>query len=209
MTDFARFLKSDGCNDRIIQLALREIDSTPLALALVDQDEEIREIVFRNMSKRAASFLKEDIRDRAEAAPEAIRAAQELWAGLLEKNRALDTEKGPFPTEALPPKIDLSSRESTIASFARLAEFVKHDGLLPLEEVREVIAHPLLRRGLLMLIEGWDPLLARSILEKYKQSYLRAMEIDYDLVIEGLDSLASRDNPLVTEERLRALVAGL
>lgn len=209
MRDFREFKDQNPRNDIIIQMALRDIDSEPFATALVDMDEDVREIFYRNMSKRACSFIKEDIRDRAEAAPEAIRAAQELLSQLLDRSLALYEEKGPTPPDPTPPPLDFGSREATIASLTALSEFARREGFLALEPVQASVESPLLRRGLIMMIEGWDPLLMRSILEKYKASWLRAMEIDYDLIIDGLESIASRDHSLVTEQKLRALVAGL
>jgi len=64
-----------------------------------------------------------------------------------------------------------------------------------------------MRKGLLMLIEGWDPLLQRTILERYKESYLRAMSLRMDLVIEGLDCIAAKDHYCLAEQKLRSLVA--
>ena len=44
-------------NDRIIQMGLREIDSSVLAEAMVILSEEERQIILRNMSERASAFL--------------------------------------------------------------------------------------------------------------------------------------------------------
>lgn len=48
-------------SDRDIQKILRETDSADLAKALKIASPEIQDKIFRNMSKRAASILKEDI----------------------------------------------------------------------------------------------------------------------------------------------------
>ena len=74
MLDFKAFMEKGNFLDIVIQMSLREIDAETLARALVDQDEAVREIVFRNMSERAVTFLKEDIRNLAEAEPESILA---------------------------------------------------------------------------------------------------------------------------------------
>jgi hypothetical protein len=209
--EFRTFMERDDLSDIVIQMALREIDAEPLARALADQDERVRELVFRNMSRRAVAFIQEDIRRLSDAAPESIRAAQELFAGLLEKSARAFAERGPAASARTPapPAVDLSSREAIITTFCALAEFARGDGILPLEGLEAGAGNPIFRRGLLMLIEGWDPLLIRSVLEKYKASLLRAHEIEYDLLIEGIDSLAAKDSSLVTEEKLRSLVAGL
>lgn len=48
-------------DDRSIQKVLREVDSQDLAKALKGVDAEVQEKIFRNMSKRAASLLREDM----------------------------------------------------------------------------------------------------------------------------------------------------
>ncbi|NLM26092.1 MAG: flagellar motor switch protein FliG [Firmicutes bacterium] len=48
-------------DDRSIQLVIREIDSKDLALALKTASGEVSERIYKNMSKRAADMLKEDI----------------------------------------------------------------------------------------------------------------------------------------------------
>jgi flagellar motor switch protein FliG len=48
-------------DDKSIQRVLREVDNAELAKALKPCDAEVQEKVFKNMSKRAGSMLKEDI----------------------------------------------------------------------------------------------------------------------------------------------------
>jgi len=48
-------------DDRAIQKVLREVDTTELAKALKAVDQEVQDKIFRNMSKRASSLLKEDM----------------------------------------------------------------------------------------------------------------------------------------------------
>ncbi|MDR1444748.1 MAG: flagellar motor switch protein FliG [Treponema sp.] len=48
-------------DDRAIQKVLREVDSQELSKALKSVDTEVQDKIFRNMSKRAAGMLKEDM----------------------------------------------------------------------------------------------------------------------------------------------------
>jgi len=48
-------------DDRSIQKVLREVDTQDLAKALKGVDTEVQEKIFRNMSKRAATLLREDM----------------------------------------------------------------------------------------------------------------------------------------------------
>jgi hypothetical protein len=55
---FDDFLKTD---DRSIQRFLREVDASTLAIALKDAKKEMKDVFIRNMSKRAAMMLEEDM----------------------------------------------------------------------------------------------------------------------------------------------------
>ncbi|MBI5106273.1 MAG: flagellar motor switch protein FliG [Solirubrobacterales bacterium] len=48
-------------SDRDIQLLLREVDQKDLALALRGVGEDVKDIIFRNMSSRGSEMLKEDL----------------------------------------------------------------------------------------------------------------------------------------------------
>ena len=48
-------------DDRAIQRVLREVDNQELAKALKSVEAEVQEKIFKNMSKRAASLLREDM----------------------------------------------------------------------------------------------------------------------------------------------------
>jgi flagellar motor switch protein FliG len=48
-------------DDRAIQKVLREVDTAELAKALKSVDSEVQDKIFRNMSKRASTLLKEDM----------------------------------------------------------------------------------------------------------------------------------------------------
>ncbi|MDR1411968.1 MAG: flagellar motor switch protein FliG [Spirochaetaceae bacterium] len=48
-------------DDKAIQKVMREVDSQELAKALKSVDTEVQDKIFRNMSKRAANMLKEDM----------------------------------------------------------------------------------------------------------------------------------------------------
>ncbi len=57
-TSFSILLKLD---DRAIQKWLRDVDEPDLAKALIGTDEEVQEKIFKNMSRRAAGMLREDM----------------------------------------------------------------------------------------------------------------------------------------------------
>jgi len=56
-------------SDRDIQMIVREVDSSEWALALKTASEEVQERIFKNMSKRAAEMLKEEMEYPRSGAP--------------------------------------------------------------------------------------------------------------------------------------------
>ncbi len=63
-------------DDRGIQTLLREISSEQLLLALRGADEALKEKIFKNMSKRAAEMLRDDLEAAAPARLSDVEAAQ-------------------------------------------------------------------------------------------------------------------------------------
>ena len=70
-----------------IQRILREVDTRDLALALKISSEEVAEVIFRNMSKRAAQTLREDIEFMGPVRLVEAENAQKRIVGII---RALD-----------------------------------------------------------------------------------------------------------------------
>lgn len=63
-------------DDRGIQALLREVSSDVLVLALKGSDDGIREKIFRNMSKRAAELLRDDLEARGPVRVSEVEGAQ-------------------------------------------------------------------------------------------------------------------------------------
>ncbi len=63
-------------DDRGIQTLLREVGSDTLILALKGADEELQEKIFRNMSKRAAELLRDDLEAKGPVRVSEVEAAQ-------------------------------------------------------------------------------------------------------------------------------------
>jgi len=205
MARFSDYLEPCMKNDIIIQKSLRDIDAEVMVSALHGMEEAEREMVYRNMSVRACKMIKVDLEATKDTPPATVKAACEFFLALLEKHTISYVEPPPESDE--PPAMDLSSNGTTIESFVALSRFALRKGLLSLESVKCADGSPLLKEGLSMLAEGWDPLLIRSIMDNYKAAYLRSMETRLDLLISGIESVASKDSPNVTEQKLRALVA--
>lgn len=155
--------------------------------------------------RSALGSIKADLEATTGTPPEKVKAACAFYLGLLGKHAASFVEPPPEP-EGLP-GLDLSTNQAVISSLVALSGHALRKGLLSLEPFQEKADEPLLRKGLVMLSEGWDPLLIRSIMDNYKAAYLRSLETRLDLIITGVESIAEKDSPFVTEQKLRALVA--
>ncbi len=73
MFTFDNFLDLD---DRSIQALLREVPGDGLVTALKGADEAVREKIFRNMSKRAAEILRDDLETKGPVRLSEVEAAQ-------------------------------------------------------------------------------------------------------------------------------------
>ena len=76
-----------GLDDRSLQRVLREVDLKDLGLALKGASEELRVKFFRNMSKRAADMLKEDMYYMG---PVKVRMVEEAQQKIVNVIRALE-----------------------------------------------------------------------------------------------------------------------
>ena len=64
-------------DNRSIQMVLREVDSSILSVALKDVEDTIRENIFKNMSHRAITMLKEDMENMGPVSKTDCENAQE------------------------------------------------------------------------------------------------------------------------------------
>jgi len=64
-------------NDKGIQSVLKEVDQSELALALKTASEELKEKIFRNLSERASSLIKEDMEYMGPVRISDVEAAQQ------------------------------------------------------------------------------------------------------------------------------------
>ncbi|MDH7576766.1 MAG: flagellar motor switch protein FliG [Bacillota bacterium] len=72
-------------DDRAVQLVLREVDSHDLALALKGAGEEVMSKIERNISKRAAQMLKEDIEYMGPVRLRDVEEAQQKIVAIIRK----------------------------------------------------------------------------------------------------------------------------
>lgn len=76
-------------DNRSVQRVLREVDSKELGLALKVATEEVKEVVFRNMSERASGLLKEELEFMG---PVRLKDVEESQLKIVEVIRTLEEE---------------------------------------------------------------------------------------------------------------------
>jgi flagellar motor switch protein FliG len=72
-------------DDRAIQKVMREVDTTELAKALKAVDSEVQDKIYRNMSKRAATLLKEDMEYMGPIRLKDVEEAQQKIVSIIRK----------------------------------------------------------------------------------------------------------------------------
>lgn len=72
-------------DDRAIQKVLREVDTSELAKALKSVDTEVQDKIYRNMSKRAAQLLKEDMEYMGPIRMKDVEEAQQKIVSIIRK----------------------------------------------------------------------------------------------------------------------------
>lgn len=72
-------------DDKSIQKVLREVDNNDLAKALKAVDDEVKEKIFRNMSKRAVTLLKEDMEFMGPTRMSDVEEAQQKIVNIIRK----------------------------------------------------------------------------------------------------------------------------
>jgi flagellar motor switch protein FliG len=72
-------------DDRGIQTLLREVSTDSLILALKGADDAIKEKIFKNMSKRAAEMLRDDLEAKGPVRVSEVEAAQKEILGIARR----------------------------------------------------------------------------------------------------------------------------
>lgn len=72
-------------SDRDVQLVLREVDQKDLAVALRGVSDEVKDLIFRNMSTRGAEMLQEDLDSAAPQRRSVVEEAQSRIVGAIRR----------------------------------------------------------------------------------------------------------------------------
>ncbi len=72
-------------DDKSIQTVLREVDNNELAVALKSANEEVQNVIFRNLSKRLAAMIKEDMDFMGPVRLKDVEEAQQKIVNIIRK----------------------------------------------------------------------------------------------------------------------------
>ncbi len=72
-------------DDRAIQRVLRDVDNNDLGIALKAANEDVQNIIFKNMSKRLATMIKEDMEYMGPVRMKDVEEAQQKIVGIIRK----------------------------------------------------------------------------------------------------------------------------
>lgn len=72
-------------DDRAIQRVLRDVDNNDLAVALKGANEEIQNVIFKNLSKRLAAMIREDMEFMGPVRMKDVEEAQQKIVGIIRK----------------------------------------------------------------------------------------------------------------------------
>jgi hypothetical protein len=207
MADFGPYREGGENVDRAVQHALRETDAAPLAMAMVTMVPEDRQIVLRNMSKRASGMLTKDIEELERQKPgtydRASAARQEEFLRKVSRFHRLVTENERL-TPAELPRLTSEDEEGLIRGLVALKRFTARNGVASLEPLLSGDLHPMLKKGIRLYVDGWDPAVVQSVLEQMRESLLNSHRNRMDIMIEGIASLFGHDLPQIVEEKLGA-----
>lgn len=207
MASFEDYLPDTARNNWIVQRALTEIDTRVLCTAMLGLSDELRGVIYRNVSDRVQQMCRGDIEARAETGQEKIDGAQALLLRLLEQTSAGAPSSVSETTPSPLPDVRLDTPDAVATTFRDLAVFAQSQGALALGKLEEKIGDPLMLKGICLLVDGWEPLLRRSMLEKRKAALLHDLEVRYDMILDGIDALCHGDTPAGIEEKLRSHIA--
>lgn len=72
-------------DDRAIQRVLRDVDNNDLAVALKGANEELQNVIFKNLSKRLAAMIREDMEFMGPVRMKDVEEAQQKIVGIIRK----------------------------------------------------------------------------------------------------------------------------
>jgi hypothetical protein len=200
---FEEFLEPNEITDRSVQWALREMDESLVAAAMVSMDEPQRDIVYRNVSERVRALLPEEIsRAEEDLSPRYCQDAAEAFERRIRTFRKYVRENANRPLDQV--KLDFSTPAMVLESFRSIQRLDRLRGAIAMEGAGPVDEDRFSRKALELVDDGWDPVTVREILTRLKATILDEESRRMEMIIDGVEALLNIEMPLLIEEKLAA-----
>lgn len=208
MTFLKDFIPDTDDNNRCIQRALREIDENALLKILCGIDEESALAIRRNLSENADKAIMAEVEEkRGKIYPASIENACYDFLRRLTKFKKYIPE---VDAEGIMPScLNLETKTEVLEFFSSLSASLYKNGPKVFQTINLDTNEILVHKGLEYLQDGLDPMLMRSLLERIKTTRLKEMEDNFNMIIEGFDSIAVSDIPGIVSEKLKAFMPKL
>ena len=192
-------------HNRIIQSALRELEMDVIIQALIQYDEEEREIIYRNLSRRVYEVVTNELKLNSKQFSKSIQ--QKANETLLQKLNKYD-EYYSYIETFLPENenfvYDHQYDDCPEKYFLALRQYIESKGVLQLNNILASIKEPFLHKGLELIVDGQDSLFIRSILDIYKKQRIRKLTDDLDMLEDAIESIANHESPIILQEKIKA-----
>lgn len=203
MDIFNKLKEQNETNDRIIQRTLREIELEILIKAMILMEEWQKKIFYRNLSKRASIMVAEQLEKKEKIISEIVaKKAFEMVKQHLERNYKelkSDVEKGKIEL----PEIKTNTFHEILKTFKTLSEYLGENEIVTLDKITDKIDNIIMKKGLELLVDGYDLIDIKDILLKYRDRYLEIAKLKIDMIIEGIELIGSSELPEKVVEKLK------
>ena len=216
-----------GYTDREIQIILREVDSFDVAILLGDMPDDVRQRVLSNMSKNTSQMLMDEMSLIGRVSKKRMKEVRERVVDLIQQQGEagaiawpVENAKPGRPGKVAPGDQTLRRRPPEIAGKSRLGTMRLEDikdlivhlanlarglGVLSMPETAEAARDPFLRQAILVVVDGFEPTLARTLLESTISATLRQEETLCQMVATWAESVGAEEPPALLERRIRML----
>lgn len=210
--------------DRTLQMMMRDIDNQDIARIAASCSPRLRERILENVTGRHRAQLEAAAPDPDESRTrEAFDRALDV-ANLLLQYREIRREDREDLTRTGRERREAQNRSGRdrfvelagdrpssrrtnaelVAVFKALAAVSRREGLLALDGIAAEFAdEELLRRGMELMLDGYDVVDLRTMLETKRQALIEEFRRRTDVILEGLERISCGDNPEMVEDACR------
>jgi hypothetical protein len=206
-------------SNRGIEVLLRDLDRTDVALCMLEMPGKLYEMFWKNMTGPARDRVHEDWGALGTPTAEQKQAARGRVLAIANKIAENEPEVfagGETTMEEWEKQLTQEMEKKPVAArtsaelaplFVELARVVRRVGLVAIEDfVEKRVDDELLKLGLRMTIGGTNMDEVRSIMQAKKTTMVLLYERRLEMIIAAVDGVGSGLNPALMEEKCRAFI---